>query len=97
MADDRLAPGGARSSKARRSSPLEPSDLALWNLYYDPGSSPSCAPGDRRFYLNGYVRAAGCDRGEWAFRDGVPVSLGAPVTIHYEDLFARPEPHYVEG
>jgi ectoine hydroxylase-related dioxygenase (phytanoyl-CoA dioxygenase family) len=76
---------------------LEPGDVALWNLYTIHGSGPNHTGQDRRFYLNGYIRAEDCDRGEWAFRDGAPVPLGDPVLVHYEDLFARPEPHYVEG
>ncbi len=75
---------------------LEPGDVALWNLYLIHGSGPNRTAGDRRFYLNGYVRAADCDRGEWAFRGGVPVPLGAPVLVHYEELSTRPEPHYVD-
>ncbi len=51
---------------------------------------------DRRIYLNGYVTAPNCDRGEWAFRGGEPCRLGEPILVHYEDLHARPEPHYVE-
>ena len=51
---------------------------------------------DLRTYRNGYVTAANCDRGEWAFRGGKPCQLGDPVLVHYEDLHARPEPHYVE-
>jgi ectoine hydroxylase-related dioxygenase (phytanoyl-CoA dioxygenase family) len=76
---------------------LEPGDVALWNLYTIHGSGPNHTGQDRRFYLNGYIRAEDCDRGEWAFRDGAPVPLGEPVLVHYEDLFARPEPHFVEG
>ena len=30
-----------------------------------------------------------------AERGGVPVPLGAPALVPYEDLFAPPEPHYV--
>lgn len=75
---------------------LEPGDLALWNLYTIHGSGPNHTTQDRRFYLNGYVRAEDCDRGEWTFRDGAPVPLGHPVLVHYDDLFARPDPHYVE-
>jgi hypothetical protein len=52
---------------------------------------------DRRFYLNGYVVAENCDRGEWAFQGGEPCPLGEPVLVHYEDLYARPEPHYVDA
>jgi ectoine hydroxylase-related dioxygenase (phytanoyl-CoA dioxygenase family) len=75
---------------------LEPGDLAFWNVWTIHGSGRNATAGDRRFYLNGYVRAADCDRGEWAFRDGAPCPLGDPVLVHYEQLFERPEPHYPE-
>lgn len=75
---------------------LEPGDVALWNLYTVHGSGPNASAMDRRFYLNGYVRAEDCDRGEWAFRDGRPCDLGEPVLVHYEELHSRPEPHYVQ-
>jgi len=76
---------------------LDPGDLAFWHLHTIHGSGPNRAAIDRRFYLNGYVVAADCDRGEWAFRDGRPTSLGEPVLVHYEQLFERPEPHYLEA
>jgi ectoine hydroxylase-related dioxygenase (phytanoyl-CoA dioxygenase family) len=75
---------------------LDPGDVALWNVYTIHGSGPNETEGDRRFYLNGYVRAEDCDRGEWAFRDGVPAPLGEPVLVHYEELHTRPEPHFLE-
>lgn len=75
---------------------LEPGDLALWNVYLVHGSGANSSAGDRRFYLNGYVRAADCDRGEWVFRDGKPCTLGAPALVHYDELFEKPGPHYVE-
>ncbi len=75
---------------------MEPGDVALWHLHLLHGSGPNDAAPDRRFYINGYVRASACDRGEWAFRDGQPCALGAPVLVHYDDLYARPEPHYVD-
>jgi ectoine hydroxylase-related dioxygenase (phytanoyl-CoA dioxygenase family) len=75
---------------------LEPGDVALWHLNLIHGSGPNRSPDDRRFYLNGYVIAGNCDRGEWAFRDGVPCALGEPALVHYEDLHRRPEPHYVD-
>jgi ectoine hydroxylase-related dioxygenase (phytanoyl-CoA dioxygenase family) len=75
---------------------LDPGDVALWHLFLVHGSGPNTSTIDRRFYINGYVRAAMCDRGEWTFRDGVSVALGAPVLVHYEDLHIRPEPHYVD-
>lgn len=75
---------------------LEPGDVALWHPYTLHGSGPNRSATDRRFYINGYVKASMCDRGEWTFRGGEPVALGAPVLVHYEDLFVRPEPHYVD-
>ncbi len=75
---------------------LEPGDVALWHLNLIHGSGPNRSGGDRRFYLNGYVIAENCDRGEWAFRNGAPCALGEPVLVHFEDLHGRPEPHYLE-
>ncbi len=75
---------------------LAPGDLALWHLLAIHGSGENRAPIDRRLYINGYVIADRCDRGEWAFRNGVPIQLGTPVLVHYEQLYERPEPHYVD-
>lgn len=95
MADDRLVAVGLDPAKLVVLD-LDPGDVALWNVFTIHGSGPNRTAGDRRFYLNGYVRAADCDRGEWAFRDGAPCPLGEAVLVHYEDLHARPQPHYVE-
>jgi ectoine hydroxylase-related dioxygenase (phytanoyl-CoA dioxygenase family) len=74
---------------------LEPGDLALWSPFLVHGSGANRSNHRRRFYINGYVRAADCDRGEWAFRNGRPVSLGPkPALVHFEELLERPEPHY---
>jgi Phytanoyl-CoA dioxygenase (PhyH) len=74
---------------------LEPGDLALWSPYLVHGSGTNRSRQKRRFYINGYVRAFDCDRGEWAFRNGRPVPLGArPALVHFEELNERPEPHY---
>ena len=75
---------------------LEPGDLALWSPYLVHGSGTNRSAHKRRFYINGYVRAPDCDRGEWAFRDGRPVPFGPrPALIHYEELRERPGPHYL--
>jgi ectoine hydroxylase-related dioxygenase (phytanoyl-CoA dioxygenase family) len=75
---------------------LEPGDLALWNPFLVHGSGVNRATHRRRFHINGYVRAADCDRGEWAFRAGEPVPFGPePALVHYEQLRERGEPHYV--
>jgi len=75
---------------------LEPGDVGLWHLNLIHGSGPNHASHDRRLYINGYVSAANCDRGEWAFRNGVPCRLGDPVLVHYEQLHQRADPHYVD-
>jgi ectoine hydroxylase-related dioxygenase (phytanoyl-CoA dioxygenase family) len=75
---------------------LDPGDVALWHLNLIHGSGPNLTEGTRRFYVNGYVMADSCARGEWAFRKAKPCSLGAPVLVHNELLYEQPEPHYVE-
>lgn len=76
---------------------LAPGDLALWSPYLVHGSGINTTQNDRRLYINGYVTAANCDRGELAFRNGVPQPLGAePVLVHYEALHEKPEPHFIE-
>jgi hypothetical protein len=75
---------------------LEPGDLAFWSPYLVHGSGANRSDHKRRLYINGYVRAEDCDRGEWAFRDGQPVPFGPePALVHYEALRERGEPHYV--
>jgi ectoine hydroxylase-related dioxygenase (phytanoyl-CoA dioxygenase family) len=75
---------------------LAPGDLALWNPYLVHASGQNRADHQRRLYINGYVRAEDCDRGEWAFRGGMPVPFGPePALVHYELLRERGEPHYV--
>ena len=75
---------------------LEPGDLAFWSPYLVHGSGANRSDHKRRLYINGYVRAADCDRGEWAFREGKPVPFGPePTLVHYEALRERGEPHYV--
>jgi hypothetical protein len=59
-------------------------------------AGPNRSSHQRRLYINGYVRADACDRGEWAFRGGRPVSFGPEqALVHYEQLRSRPDPHYV--
>jgi ectoine hydroxylase-related dioxygenase (phytanoyl-CoA dioxygenase family) len=76
---------------------LEPGDLALWSPYLVHGSGKNRSDHKRRLYINGYVRASDCDRGEWAFRDGQPVPFGpTPALVHFDDLYERPDPHYTD-
>lgn len=75
---------------------LDPGDLALWSPYLVHGSGTNRAGHRRRLYINGYVRADACDRGEWAFREGQPVAFGpTPALVHYDGLHEQPGPHYV--
>jgi ectoine hydroxylase-related dioxygenase (phytanoyl-CoA dioxygenase family) len=97
MTDDALAEVGLSASDAVDLL-LEPGDLALWSSYLVHGSGKNTSNHKRRLYINGYVRAEDCDRGEWAFRDGCPVTFGPkPALVHYEPLYERPDPHYVDG
>jgi ectoine hydroxylase-related dioxygenase (phytanoyl-CoA dioxygenase family) len=95
MAADDLARAGLDPTRVEPLL-LEPGDVALWSLFAVHGSGPNRSSSDRRLYINGYVAAQHCDRGEWTFRDGAPCPLGAPVLVHYEDLHRRPEPHYLD-
>ncbi|WP_448585277.1 phytanoyl-CoA dioxygenase family protein [Thermaurantiacus sp.] len=91
--DADLVAAGLDPSSARLLE-LEPGDLALWSPFLVHASGPNRSHHKRRLFLNGYVRAGDCDRGEWAFRGGEPVALPAqPSLVHYEGLHARPEPH----
>lgn len=75
---------------------LDPGDLALWSPFTAHGSGVNRSDHRRRLYVNGYVRAEDCDRGEWAFRGGEPVPFGPePALVHYEALHERGKPHYV--
>jgi ectoine hydroxylase-related dioxygenase (phytanoyl-CoA dioxygenase family) len=94
MRDQALAAAGLSAADAIDVR-LEPGDLALWNPYLVHGSGSNRADHQRRLYINGYVRAEDCDRGEWSFRGGRPVPLGPePALVHYEQLAERPGPHY---
>jgi ectoine hydroxylase-related dioxygenase (phytanoyl-CoA dioxygenase family) len=96
MSDSALISAGL-SPEAAIDVVLEPGDLALWSPYLVHGSGTNGSDHQRRLYINGYVRAQDCDRGEWAFRDREPVPLGPePALVHYEALYERPEPHYPE-
>jgi ectoine hydroxylase-related dioxygenase (phytanoyl-CoA dioxygenase family) len=76
---------------------MAPGDVALWHVHTLHGSGPNTSAIDRRFYINGYVTAANCARGEWAFRDGTPCPLqGEQSLVHYEELYTNPGPMFVD-
>lgn len=95
MRDDALTRAGLSADNAVDLL-LEPGDLAIWSPYLVHGSGTNVSDHQRRLYINGYVRAEDCDRGEWAFRDGEPVPFGPePALVHYEALRERGHAHYV--
>ncbi|MFZ9984583.1 MAG: phytanoyl-CoA dioxygenase family protein [Ilumatobacteraceae bacterium] len=74
---------------------LEPGDAVMWGLLTVHGSLPNESSKDRAFALSSYVRGETSQRGEWAFKDGVPQLLGAtPQLCKNEKLFDNLEPHY---
>ena len=76
---------------------LDPGDVALWHVHTLHGSGPNRSTIDRRFYINGYVIAENCERGEWAFRNGRPCPLeGEHSLVHYEELYNNPGPMFVD-
>jgi ectoine hydroxylase-related dioxygenase (phytanoyl-CoA dioxygenase family) len=77
---------------------MAPGDLALWGPFTLHGGGLNTTPDSfRRLYINGYVKAANCDRGEWVFRDGqpVPLDLANPALIQFDQVRERTEAHYV--
>jgi ectoine hydroxylase-related dioxygenase (phytanoyl-CoA dioxygenase family) len=76
---------------------MAPGDVALWGPYAVHGGGKNTTPDSyRRLYINGYVIAENCDRGELAFDNGEPVALDLlnPAHIQYDGLQSRPEAHY---
>jgi Phytanoyl-CoA dioxygenase (PhyH) len=50
-------------------------DVIMFTSYTVHGSQPNRTDRPRRSYINGFVRAASCDVGKWAFLDGRPVPI----------------------
>lgn len=74
---------------------LEPGDAAVWGLLTVHGSLPNESRDDRAFAISSYVRADTSRRGEWAFRDGLPASLGdSPQICKNEAVLDDLEPRY---
>lgn len=74
---------------------LNPGDLAIWHPYLLHGSPPNYSNIDRKTYLNGYVKAENSDRGEWAFKKGIPQKLEEPQLVQFDELHTRPDPFYL--
>ena len=76
---------------------MEPGDVALWGPFMIHGGGiNSTADNFRRLYINGYVKADNCDRGQPVLDHGKPVPLTIPALIQYENLYSNPHPHYPE-
>ena len=75
---------------------LEPGDLAIWGLLTVHGSQQNRSDKDRCFMISSYTKAENSPhRGEWAFRDGFSVPLGAePEVCKYTALREKPGPFY---
>ena len=76
---------------------MEPGDVALWSPFTIHGGGINTTPDNyRRLYINGYVIAGNCDRGEQVLREGhpVPLDLAAPALVQYDHVNGRSEAHY---
>ena len=96
MADDDLVKLGLDPS-AVVTLELDPGDFAFWSVHTLHGSGPNKSGIDRRLYINGYVIAENCERGEWAFRDGEPCPVpDEPALVHFEELHTETGPHFID-
>ena len=59
-----------------------PGDLILFTSYTVHGSVANSTSRPRRSYINGFVRAASCTLGKWAFLDGRPVPITSARDYH---------------
>lgn len=75
---------------------LNPGDVALWSAYTVHGGGFNTTEfQDRRLYINGFVRAANCDRGEWAWREGRTCHLhGKQAMIQFDEIDDITHPFY---
>ncbi|WFB36396.1 phytanoyl-CoA dioxygenase family protein [Kiritimatiellota bacterium B12222] len=75
---------------------LNPGDVALWSAYTVHGGGYNTTEFmDRRLYINGFVKAENCERGEWAFRDGRTCHLhGKQALIQFNEVDTIAEAFY---
>jgi ectoine hydroxylase-related dioxygenase (phytanoyl-CoA dioxygenase family) len=76
---------------------MDPGDVALWSTYTVHGGGLNTTQFlDRRFYINGFVRADACSRGEWVWKDGKTQKLGSKqALIQFEEVDSLTEGFYV--
>ncbi|MEM6315386.1 MAG: phytanoyl-CoA dioxygenase family protein [Planctomycetota bacterium] len=77
---------------------LDPGDVALWSAYTVHGGGFNTTEFmDRRLYINGFITADKCDRGEWAFRAGRTVHLhGKPALIQFNEVDTVADAFYAQ-
>jgi ectoine hydroxylase-related dioxygenase (phytanoyl-CoA dioxygenase family) len=75
---------------------MNPGDVALWSAYTVHGGGYNTTEFmDRRLYINGYISADSCERGEWAFRDGRTCHLhGKQALIQFNEVDTIAEAFY---
>ncbi len=75
---------------------LNPGDVALWSAYTVHGGGFNTTEfQDRRLYINGFVKADTCLRGEWAWKQGKTVHLhGKPALIQFSEIDDKHEAFY---
>jgi hypothetical protein len=88
--DDRsawMAPQYADDTR-RKDMTLEPGDVGIWSAYtVHGGGFNTTRYMDRRLYINGFVKADKCSRGEWAWEDGRTCGLyGEPALILFDEV-----------
>lgn len=79
-----------------RAMDLNPGDVALWSAYTVHGGGFNTTEfQDRRLYINGFVKADKCDRGEWAWHNGRTCHLhGKQALIQFDEVDTVAEAFY---
>jgi ectoine hydroxylase-related dioxygenase (phytanoyl-CoA dioxygenase family) len=77
---------------------LNPGDVALWSAYTVHGGGFNTTEFmDRRLYINGFVKAENCARGEWAWREGRTCHLhGKQALIQFNEVDTLAEAFYAQ-
>jgi len=77
---------------------MDPGDVVIWNAFVVHGGGFNSSNYlDRRFYINGYVKAENCTRGEWAWKNGRSVPLTEDnALIQFEKVNEVKEAFYPE-
>lgn len=67
---------------------LEPGDVGLWSAYTVHGGGFNTTKYlDRRLYINGFVKADKCSRGEWAWQEGRTCGLyGEQALVQFDEV-----------